>query len=220
MQLNETSRRQKAIQSLNMKNKRVRTISIMTSENPMGSRFSKKENLKLRQELEEYLADRFYAWFPVKGKYGVDEKSYIIYNISLEDVLEIGKMFNQESIIFVEKDENEALYQYWEKEKDGDYKLKHSRTHYLEMGNAKDLYTQISRNFKFQIPFFDGSDENKDTMNEQINYLNEVVQERIKDENSIDYKIEKTLESNRTLSSKYRHRGSLYGRRFGRKAMQ
>lgn len=220
MQLNETSRRQKAIQSLNMKNKRVRTICITTSENPMGRLLSKKENLELRQRLEKYLSDGYYAWFPIRGQYNNRENSYMIYNISLEDSLYICKRYNQQSFIFIEKDEDEALYQYWEKEEDGDYELVHSRTCYLNMDDAEDFYSQISRNFKFQIPFFDGSDENQDTMNEQINYLNEVVQERIKDEDSIDYKIEMTLESNRTGSSKYRHRGSLYGRRFGRKAMQ
>lgn len=216
MMLNETSRRQKAIQSLNMRNKRVRTIAILTSENPMGKSLSKKVNLELRNRLERYLRDGYYAWFPVRGQYGNRENSYMIYNISLEDALNIGYRYNQESVIFIEKDNDEVLYQYWEREEDGEYELTHSREDYLNMDDAEDFYTQVSRNFKFQIPFFDGSDENQEIMNEQIDYLNEVVQGRVNSDKSIEHKIEMTLESNRSGSSKYRHRGSLYGRCFGK----
>ena len=220
MLLNETSRRQKAIQTLNMKNKRVKSFALLTSENPMGRELSKRDNKELRDRLENYLSDGNYAWFPVRGQYGSRENSYMIYNISLDDTLEIGYKFNQESVIFVERDKEEVLYQYWEKDESGEYELAHTREEYLDMVDSDDFYTQISRNFKFQIPFFDGSDENKEIMNEQIRYLNDVLDSRNYSNENIENKIEMTLESDRSGSSKYRHRGSLYGGRFGRKAVQ
>lgn len=94
--LSETSRRQKAQRAINNIGSRVKTYAILTSENPMGNRFSKSDNAQLINRLKSYLKNGNFVWFPVKGMYGEKENSFIVYNISLTDTLDIAKKFNQE----------------------------------------------------------------------------------------------------------------------------
>ena len=157
------------------------------------------------------LAIGHYAWFPVKGQYEGKENSYIIYNISLDNALYLGRESGQESIIFIEG----GHCQYWEQKGDGKYQMTHERDMHqrLDMSNADDYYTQLSRAFKFQIPFFDGSDENKGIMNESIKYVNRVIHTRFADLNEADRRIDTTLNA-KSGYNRYANRAQLYGHNF------
>jgi len=212
--LHETTRRQKAMSVLNGTNNKVQTMAILTSENPRYSGEDDENNLTnaiRRKNLEKDLKIGHYAWFPVKGQYGGKENSYIIYNISLDDALHLGRKFGQEAVIFCDK----GHCQYWEQGGDGKFEKTHERdmTQRVDMTDASDYYTQVSRNFKFQLPFFDGSDENQQIMNESIQYVNEVINERVSDENEANRRIETTLKAPSGYN-RYCNRGQLYGNAF------
>ena len=81
--LSETSRRQKATAALNGSSKTIRTMAILTSENPrydVSADGTNKNNNDRRENLEKDLKLGHYAWFSVKGQYEGKENSYIVYN--------------------------------------------------------------------------------------------------------------------------------------------
>lgn len=212
--LSETSRRQKATAALNGSSKTIRTMAILTSENlryDVSADGTNKNNNDRRENLEKDLKLGHYAWFSVKGQYEGKENSYIVYNISLENALYLGRKFGQESIIFIE----DGHCQYWEQNGDGKYTKTHERemSQRLDMTNAADYYTQVIRAFKFQIPFFDGSDENRQTMNESIKYVDKVIKQHVKDLNEAMKRIDATLTATSGYN-RYCNRGELYGNSF------
>lgn len=208
----ETTRRQKAMSAIKGTNNRIKTCAILTSENPMVA-LPKKYNDRLRQKLEVYLKTGNFAWFPVKGKYGSKENSYIIYNISLDDALHVGEKFEQESIIWVDNRGNEPVYQYWEQNGSGEFVKKHERNTYIDMTDQDDLWTQISRKFKFQIPFFDGSDA--EVLKEHCAIIEKCLQSKINrgivDENYIFEAVEANLTKSKSGRRLWEMRGNLYG---------
>lgn len=153
--VSDTSRRQKAEQMLRGGNpKGVKTFCIMTAENPMGKKYESGINKERNNELEYQLKLGNYKWFPIKGSYGSREHSYIIYNISLDDSIYLGDMYNQESIIFATINGNEVVCEYMEKQ-GNTYVTTNTETKFVDATNDEDFWSQISRNFKFRIPFFD-----------------------------------------------------------------
>lgn len=223
MLLNETTRRQKAQRAIN--GKYVRTMAILTSENPMGKaypeRLKSKEdesghtmefNRGRRDDLEMRLSTGNYPYFKVKGQYGSKEKSYIIYNIPLSDTLYLGKYYNQESVIFIQiEDDGNVSYEYWEQNGDGNFSMAHKRTEYIDMNDADDFFTKISRKFKFQIPFFDGSDENGNELNEQIATLYDKVQSKGLTNEEVNRRTLRAIDESLTGNARYASRGTLYG---------
>lgn len=221
----ETSRRQKAVQAMNG-NDVIKTMAILTSENPRYSdvmdpndkdengnprkNYGEKNNDR-RTDLEKTLKTGHFAWFPVKGQYFGKENSYIIYNISLEDTLYLGKKYGQESVIWIDG----TKCQYWEQSGDGNYTMTHERdmSQRLDMSDADDLFTQISRAFKFQIPFFDGSDENKEELEKMNEYVNKVVKGRILNESEISRRIDTCLNA-KSGANRYANHSELYGNNF------
>lgn len=212
--LTETSRRQKATAALNGANSNIRTMAILTSDNPryeVSSEVGNVDNAKRRNDLERNLKIGHYAWFPVKGQYEGKENSYIIYNISLDNALYLGRKYGQESIIFMDG----GHCQYWEQKGDGKYTMTHEREMHqrLDMANADDYFTQVSRAFKFQLPFFDGSDENQQTMNESIKYVDKVIKLHVKDLNEAKRRIDTSLNA-KSGYNRFCNRGQLYGNSF------
>lgn len=89
----------------------VKTIAIITAENPQGNEYpshiNKKRNEELKKDIAggntgfgEYLRSGFYGYRQIKGKYGNLENPFIINNISREEALRLGEKYDQETIIF------------------------------------------------------------------------------------------------------------------------
>ena len=210
----ETSRRQKAQQALDGRLKNVKTFCIMSAENPMGNELSREENAERRNELETYLSNANYPWFRIKGKYGNEEKSHMIYNITQSDAERLGKMFDQESIIFSDlNDDGEISYTYLEKGEDGEYQKTHERGEYIDMSDADDFFSKISRKFKFQIPFFDGSDDEpaEETLAEQFKKINEKVESKFIDESRLNKYLSNMVNEKKTAKCRWEARGNLFG---------
>lgn len=201
--LQETSRRQKAQQAIQGTNRRVRTMAIISAQNPMGRKASKEYNQTASEELERQLAIGHYKYFKTKGNYDGIEYSLMIYNISLEDTLYLCYKYNQQSVIFVDmQNDGEVSYQYWEGDDDNSpLQLKNEKHEIVNATNDDNYYTQVSRHFKFRIPFFE--------------HINKIHSELMDKENDIDVDklITETLEQDRTGKSKYFKRCQLYGKR-------
>jgi len=62
---------------------------------------TREENIMANDELSLMLKESKYHFLPSVGELsGYGEDSYIVYDIALDDVLEIGREFMQESIVF------------------------------------------------------------------------------------------------------------------------
>lgn len=155
----DTSRRQKAQQAIKGTNKNVRTFAILTAENPNGVTLSPAENKQRNNELEHMLSFRKYLWFPIKGKYKTDEHSYIVYNLAVNDAEYISKSFEQQSFIFATVVDDGCIYDYYECEYfNKPYVLVETEDMFIEDIddlNPEEMWSAISRDFKFRIPFFD-----------------------------------------------------------------
>lgn len=77
----------------------IKTLAIITAENPEGEEASDAFNIEANTRLREDLSG--FDFEQIKGKYGnIPENPYVIYNISYKESLELGKKYNQDSIIF------------------------------------------------------------------------------------------------------------------------
>jgi len=200
----ETSRRQKAQQAID--GKRVKTLLIMSAENPMGKQLQSDTILEIPRNnpnpvctavsnkertnlFANMLEKQQFCYFPVKGKYENIEYSYIVYNISLDDAKRFGRYFDQRDIIFgkVKEQGVVAFYLYRKDEsefanvKDSyrDYHHTETKNGYLPIdSNANDYYTAIGRHNKFSIPFDAYMSESLHNIVSGLAFVNEIVEDR------------------------------------------
>lgn len=213
----ETSRRQKAISSFLGVNNKVKTFGIITAENPMGMKLTRRENQERNNALNSYLAERQFLYCRVKGKYGDNiEHPCMVYNVSVEDLKYIGKVFGQESFIYAEivyeQGQPRVIFSFYEKDSsESEYRFIENKDVYVPIDKeAKDVFTAIGRNFKFNIPF--------DIFNEAINKFNDLINERCKRYEQYrlmcDKLINESIQSKRTSRSRRLRRAQLYGKHF------
>ncbi len=198
--IDETSRRQKAIQSIQGKNRRVKTIVILSAQNPMGKEATKSFNQEKHNDLLKTLKIGHYQYFETNGLYDTSEKSVMIYNISLNDAKQLCYKYNQESIIFIDMmNDNEIIYQYWDhKEKNDELVLSKEKKEIVDANSDDNFYTKISRHFKFRIPFFEGYESILTILKENSIRMN------------VDECINDTISNEFSGKSKYYKRGKLY----------
>lgn len=72
--------------------------SILTPENPLGVA-TPERNPELRAQFEARLAEMGLQFMAVEGKYGNPENSYVVFGVTPEQALALGKEFNQESVL-------------------------------------------------------------------------------------------------------------------------
>ena len=122
---------------------KIKTFAIVSPENPLGWKNADDEEIKERfrkwqdnphewNELSkkrlttDYLQMRVqktgetclriggFNYVPIKGFYKEHEKSYIIFNISLKDAIEIASSFGQESFFYGEVSSDKSIISYYE----------------------------------------------------------------------------------------------------------
>jgi len=176
----------------------------------MAQKMSSKENRMLNKELMAWMRERGYGPIRIRGKFGNKERSMIIPNITREDMVEAGKYFNQESVIWGEKTgEDEFVFEYIE----GDTTMQKRNVVLFddEVQAREDFYSQErqSAGRKFYIPFFDDQYE----MEEGFEYdydlpsLSETQREQNKELiKEINDRISYTLDSDRAPKSRWHHR--------------
>ena len=147
----------------------VETLGIISAQNPIDKKhISPEENAKRKRNFEYQMKMNRYQYFPLKGKYGKEEESYLILNIGLEDLKHLANEFHQESFIFAEKvfpiDSSYEPFMFYEFYSIVGYKYKWGKDKIYdykgigigeEIKNAKDLQDFFSKikNYKFQIDF-------------------------------------------------------------------
>lgn len=141
--------------------RKIKTIAILTGENPKGVKASDEYNKEANQKLKTFLVTSRLGYRPIKGFYGSPENSFIINNISLDDAIWIGEKFKQDTIVFGEVvggDGNEISMSFKMVGTDPD-KPKEFREViadnevFIRRDEAKDMYSEVGGR-KFVIPFY------------------------------------------------------------------
>lgn len=131
----------------------IDSFGIMTAENPLGEKKSQEYNDYVQSELKNILRINNYGFHEVMGKYGNIENSLIIPNIGKSFMIRLGQMFNQESIIWGEKiEENKMRFYYIQQ--DGEVIETIDEVFVgSDAQSREDFFTWV-QNRKFYIPFF------------------------------------------------------------------
>lgn len=131
----------------------IDSVGIMTAENPLGEKKSQEYNNYMQSELKKILSINNYGFHEVKGKYGNIENSLIIPNIGKSFMIHLGQVFNQESIIWGEKiEENKMRFYYIQQ--DGEVVETIDEVFVgSDAQSREDFFTWV-QNRKFYIPFF------------------------------------------------------------------
>lgn len=151
--LSEGSRAKKLAAALKGSSKHIKTIAIMSPENPMGRATSKEENDKLYDGFKKTLKLGHVHYMEIKGMYGQKERSFMIMNMPFENIKEWAKNYNQESFIFINVNDDKIHSEYWQKPDKGDYEKLTEADGYIDAENATDFFSTLTRKFKFTIPF-------------------------------------------------------------------
>lgn len=198
--------KQSAINSIRGVEDNVKTFCIITGENPMGEMGSNNQNRTANKNLVNYLKQGNYAWQPVRGKYGNTENSKIIFNILLDEVKHIAKLFQQESFIYGIKDNGVVHFDYYEFNQN-DYAFIERKDYYENKKDDTDFYTIIDKNNKFSIPY-DYFNESCSSFN---NIINETKHKSEKYKDNFDHFLNETLNEKKTLKRRYENRTMIYG---------
>jgi len=134
----------------------VETIGIMTAENPNAEKYSGKQNKQLNQSLMDELRSMNYGPVPIGGSFGHKESSFLIPNVTRQELANLGEKYSQEAVIWASKQSGtDGEFMRWEY-MEGSNTI---QTRDVSMGGSdvqgrEDYYSQ-KRGRKFIIPFFD-----------------------------------------------------------------
>lgn len=135
------------------KNPNVESLTIITSENPLGQRFSRKDN---KQRLNDFKAQLKAGGHPYKnviGKYGNKEHSFIIFNLSRDAAENYARVYEQESFIFGIKNKDGMIYEYWVTKDGGTtYGLAKTTDFVRNEEQLEDYFSRL-HSYKFNVGF-------------------------------------------------------------------
>ena len=139
----------------------IDSIGIMTAENPHGKQASKEYNQEAMAKLKSKLRSMGYGFHRIKGRYGVDENSLFIPNINQEELIGLGREFEQDSVSFGQKYlDDDGYHIEWNYIEEGDVLQTRNISYSTSnIQNKEDFFSAI-KNRKFIIPFFDEEHEN------------------------------------------------------------
>ena len=141
--------------------KSIKTIAILTAENPKGVEASKEYNKAANEKLKDVLRTGRFGYRPIDGSYGTEENSFIINNISLDDAINIGEKFKQDTIVFGEVvggDDEKSFMAFkmvgTDPDKPKEYrKIIAVSDVFIHRKDAEDFYSEIGGR-KFVLPFY------------------------------------------------------------------
>ncbi len=140
----------------------IKTIVVLTSENPDSQEMSFQFNKKARKSLLSDLKQGGYAYVPAIGQFGNAERPYAVFNMSRNTAKVLSGRYQQTSFVYSQLNDDGSVHsEYWEKEcKDepynrhhNDYILKDKSDEWEDMTDAEDYFTVVGNNFKYSIPF-------------------------------------------------------------------
>jgi hypothetical protein len=142
----------------------VKTVGIITAENPKGKQATPEYNEKNQSKLKADLKSLGLGYIQIKGKYNVLESPFVVPNITRDDVINLGLKYGQESIIYGEKEENEnEVYFKWQLifcEEGTVEKTTYSNVSNDEDLKSRDDFYSAVKGRRFIFPFY--SDKKED----------------------------------------------------------
>lgn len=141
----------------------IRTIVVLTAENPDSVQSSSQFNKKVKHLLLKDIKNNKYAYVPAIGNFGGNTESpYAIFNMSVDVAKSLCGKYQQTSFVFTQLlDDGNIHSEYWEKKDQyspydkmkNDYIKKDECDEWIDMAAADDNFTIIGNKFKYQIPF-------------------------------------------------------------------
>jgi hypothetical protein len=129
----------------------INTFAIITAENPQGQKLSDNVNKVLNIKLRDDLVSGRYGYKQITGRYNSMENPYFINRISKDDALSLGRKYDQESIVYGEKNDTGGMNFYLLECSTGE--AMGERKVFVTLENPSDYYSEVS-GVKFVIPFF------------------------------------------------------------------
>ena len=202
---NEKRRRERFAKNMFIKGKSIGGIfafGILTGENPdsadptqltgQGKRDLFALNKKNNKELLTALKQNHLKFTPIERHFGgVVEHSYMVFNISLEQLTKLAGKYEQTSFFYCQpNDKGDVISQYWQKKNTNEkynsvknpYEMVEENTAWSKLDKqTKDNYSVIGGDFKYTIDmkvFENVSNEILDRANEILEYKgteNEVI---------------------------------------------
>ena len=165
----------------------IRTIVVLTAENPDSKKQSNQFNKKARNSLLKDIKNNGYAYVPAIGHFGGNsEKPYAVFNMSVDTAKFLCGRYQQTSFVFTQLLDDGSIHsEYWEKKdqdspydkKENDYIKKDECNEWIDMASADDNFTIIGNKFKYQIPFSIFESVNN-LFTDNIKHIIEVEKER------------------------------------------
>lgn len=188
------------INTLAAERENIKTIGMVTAENPMAKQVTPEENRERNEKLESALRQMNLGYRKIRGKFGNEENSFLVPNITKEEIIELGNRFEQKSVIWGERVQDKFVFSYIE----GDTTIEQRDVVLFgsDVQKRDDLYSQSSKGpEKFVIPFFDDDYEIvKDSGLSNPSYSGPLTDE-------INERIDEVFESNRTRKRIWENRG-------------
>ena len=136
---------------------RIRTFAILTGQNPRSKQATKEYNSNKKEELESELKHGRFGFRKVDGMFDNPEISYFIPNMTKTIALDLGKKYDQTSIVFGEVKIDKEGKTYADTSEIYTYgkafgNVKHKSKVFIELPNATNYYSKAYGK-KFTLPF-------------------------------------------------------------------
>lgn len=192
-------------------------VGILTAENPGGQPADRKANRESMEALERDLRGMNYGFHKIEGKFGSDEDSMLVPNMTREDAVAMGIKYGQEAVIWGEKmtgDNGDPFFRFSYIEGDDTVQNRDVSLSGQEVQSRDDYFSQV-KGRKFFIPFFDDAYEGAKFERGdgvQVAYRDEEIPEdpeARKLAESLKRRSGFLAESTRTKKSLWHHRGMI-----------
>ncbi|HAW81676.1 MAG TPA: hypothetical protein DCX27_19435 [Balneola sp.] len=112
--LKEASQFRDIIRILTGDRQNIQSVGMMTPENPDAQQLSPEDNARLIKDFIRKLREMNLGYKKIRGKFGNKERSFIIPNISREEMVQLGKDYGQEAVIWGSMQDGKMVYEYIE----------------------------------------------------------------------------------------------------------
>lgn len=206
------------IHSLAGNRENIHTIGMITAENPQGVETDEEQNAERNEQLMQSLKEMNLGYRKIRGKFGDEdnpkpeevreENSFLVPNISKDEIINLGKKYDQQSVIWGERKDDKFVFEYIECDTGEVTNTRDVTLHGRQKIGGKEVQQKkinYSRSRKgpekFVVPFF--ADEYE--MVSEYNIPNPDYNGPLNEE--INKRTKMVLEPNRTGKSKWYNRG-------------
>ena len=112
--LKEVSQFRDIMRILSGDRQNVQSVGMMTPENPDAQQLSIEDNDRLIEDFIRKLRKMNLGYKKIRGKFDNKERSFIIPNISREEMVQLGKDYGQEAVIWGSMQDGKMVYEYIE----------------------------------------------------------------------------------------------------------